>query len=148
MGSELVQYIYEQRKAGYSNEYIREQLRAHGWAEEVMAEAFNEAEEVSENKKWTIYSVGSIILIFTISLSMVGMARFTGFAPAGNVACVVENPEYPGYFDVVESREDCLLLMLNNMCEPSGKGVGVEADGKVIFEGTRVCRGKTNLYFG
>ena len=147
MGSELEQYVHEQKVAGYSNEYIREQLRTHGWEESDIAEAFNTVEEYKEDTKWTVYSVGSIILIFIVSLALVGVANITGFAGAGSVACVIENPNHPGYFDVVEKPQDCLNLMLDNQCEAARAGMQIENGGKVIFEARQVCHGKTNLYF-
>lgn len=147
MGSELEQYVHEQKNAGYSNEYIREQLRTHGWEEEDIATAFNSVEEGKENNKWTAYTVGSIIFIFVFSLAMVGAANITGFVGASGIACVVENPQYPGYFDIVENPKDCLNLMLDTQCEAARAGMQVENNGKVIFEAKQVCRGKTNLYF-
>ncbi len=147
MTQELVEYVFQQQQSGVSNEAIRSQLRMHGWKEEQIALAFNEAEVSHENKKWTIYSVGSIILIFVVSLAFVGAAKYTGFVPSGKIACLMENPKHPGYYDLVESQEDCLKIAVANVCDPLSERLAVESEGKVLFEGARSCKGDVNLYF-
>ncbi len=147
MSSELVDYVFQQQKAGLSNEYIREQLRSSGWKEEQIAEAFNEAEELHEGRKWTTYSVASIILIFVASLSVVGYARVTGLVPGNDIACVIENPNYPGYYDFIESPDDCLQLTLHQLCNPLDERLAVESSGTVLFEGGVVCPGKNTVVY-
>ena len=147
MASELTEYIYQQQRAGFSNEEIRNQLRSNGWKEDVLAAAFNETEELHEGRRWTVYSVASIVLIFIVSLAIVGVAKVTGFVPGGDVTCLVENPKYPGYYNFVQSPEDCLKLALANYCKPLGERLDVKSQDKVLFEGAIACKGTSNLYF-
>lgn len=144
---DLAEYIYQQQKAGYSNEGIRTQLRNYGWSEEAMAEAFNRAEDWYEDRRNAGYSVGSILLIVFSTLAIVGAAQFTGFVTAGEISCLLEDPSAPGYYNFVYSAEDCNKIALSTMCEPVDDRIAVEADGNVLFEGRLMCKGvRANVY--
>lgn len=147
MGDELSQYIFEQQKAGYSNEGIRTQLRLHGWTEEAMAKSFNEAEQWHQDRKYAGYSVASILLIVVSTLAIVGAAQLTGFASGGKIACLLENPQNPGLYDFVFSEDDCTKIALSTLCEPVHNRVAVESDDSVLFEARLLCKGiSANVY--